>query len=167
MEQYRGAYSTRDVEHVRLIEGHAFSVGYVYDFATPLAAGSSINIALAFPQGLNPVFSVSGLCSGNAVGYMYENAVMTGGTSLPIINRNRSSTIASQGVALVNPTVTSTGTLILKEILTGGVGKKGGGGEVGGNNLVLKGLTPYLFRLTNADSNNNAQAAEIILSWTE
>jgi len=28
-------------------------------------------------------------------------------------------------------------------------------------------LTTYLFRLTNADTNNNAHAAEIILSWNE
>ena len=167
MQQYRDAYSIRNIEQVRLIEGHAFSAGVVYDFATPLAAEASIDIAIAFPSGVNPVFSVQGLCSGNAVGYMYENAVVTGGTSLNIINRNRSSTITSQGVGLVDPTVTSTGTLILKEILTGGVGKKGGGGETGGNNLILKGLTTYLFRLTNADQNNNAHAAEIILSWNE
>jgi len=167
MEKYRDAYSTRDIEQVRLIEGHGFSTGYVRTFANPLPAGQSIDIAIAFPSGLNPVFTISGLCNGNAIGYLYENAVMTGGTSLPIINRNRASTIASQGVALVGPTVSSLGTLVLQEILTGGVGKKGGGGEVGGNNIVLKGLTPYLFRLTNADTNNNPHAAEIILTWTE
>ena len=167
MQQYRDAYSTRDIEQVRLIEGHSFATGYMRTFADPLPAGQSINIAIAFPSGLNPVFSVSGLCDGNAVGYMYEGSVVSGGTSLPIINRNRSSTIASQGVAIVNPTVSSLGTVILQEILTGGVGKKGGGGEVGGNNLVLKGLTTYLFRLTNADTNNNPHAAEIILSWNE
>ena len=167
MEQYRDAYSTRDIEQVRLIEGHGFSTGYVRTFADPLPAGQSIDIALAFPSGLNPVFSVSGLCAGNAVGYMYEGSVVSGGTSLPIINRNRASTLLSKGVAIVGPTVTSLGTVILQEILTGGVGKKGGGGEVGGNNLVLKGLTTYLFRLTNADTNNNPHAAEIILSWTE
>lgn len=167
MERYRDAYSMRDIEQVRLIEGQAFSTGYVRDFGNPLPDGQSINIAIAFPSGLNPVFSVSGLCAGNAVGYMFENAVVSGGTSLPIINRNRASTITSKGVAIVNPTITSTGTTILAEILTGGVGKKGGGGETGGNNLVLKGLTTYLFRLTNADGNNNPHAAEIILSWNE
>ena len=167
MELYKGAYPTRDVEQVRLLEGQGFSTGYVRTFADPLPAGQSIDIALAFPSGLNPVFSVSGLCAGNAVGYMYEGSVVSGGTSLPIINRNRSSTLLSKGVAIVGPTVTSLGTVILQEILTGGVGKKGGGGEVGGNNLVLKGLTTYLFRLTNADTNNNPHAAEIILSWTE
>ena len=167
MQQYRDAYSTRDIEQVRLIEGQAFSLGYVRTFANPLPAGQSIDIALAFPSGVNPVFSISGLCAGNAVGYMYEGSVVSGGTSLPIINRNRASTVPTKGVAIVGPTVTSLGTLILQEILTGGVGKKGGGGEVGGNNLILKGLTTYLFRLTNADTNNNAHAAEIILSWNE
>ena len=167
MQLYRDAYSTRDIEQVRLIEGHGFSTGFLRTFADPLPATESIDIAIAFPSGLNPVFSISGLCAGNAIGYLYENAVVSGGTSLPIINRNRASTITSQGVAIVNPTVTSTGTTILQEILTGGVGKKGGGGEVGGNNIILKGLTNYLFRLTNADGNNNPHAMEIILSWTE
>jgi hypothetical protein len=167
VEQYRGAYPTRSVEHVRLIEGHAFSAGLVADYANKVADGDSIDIVIAFPSGVNPIFTISGLSSGNAVGYLYEGASATGGTSLPIINRNRASTIPSQGVALANPTVSSTGTLILKEILTGGVGKKGGGGEVGGNNIILKGLTNYLFRLTNADGNNNPHAMEIIISWTE
>jgi hypothetical protein len=167
MREYRGAYSIRNVEHVRLIEGHAFSLGYVRTFASPLPAGQSIDIALAFPSGINPIISISGLCNGNAIGYLYEGSNVSGGTSLPIINRNRASTIVSQGVAIVNPTVTTLGTIILQEILTGGVGKKGGGGEVGGNNLILKELTTYLFRLTNADTNNNPHAAEIILSWTE
>ena len=167
MEQYRGAYPVRDIEQVRLIDGHAFSTGFLRTFADPLPAGQSINIAIAFPSGVNPVFSVSGLSAGNAIGYMYEGATVSGGTSLTIINRNRASTIASKGVAIANPTVTSTGTTILQEILTGGVGKKGGGGEAGGNNIILKGLTTYLFRLTNADTNNNPHAAEIILSWNE
>jgi hypothetical protein len=167
MQQYRDAYSTRSIEQVRLIEGQAFSTGFVRTFADPLPATESIDIAIAFPSGLNPVFSISGLCAGNAVGYLYEGATVSGGTSLPIVNRNRASTILSKGVAIVNPTVTTTGTTILQEILTGGIGKKGGGGEVGGNNIVLKGLTTYLFRLTNADTNNNPHAAEIILSWTE
>ena len=167
MQQYRDAYSTRDIEQVRLIEGQAFGLGYVRSFTDPLPAGQSIDIALAFPSGLNPIISISGLCAGNAIGYLYEGASVSGGTSLPIIQRNRASSITSKGVAIVGPTVSSLGTLVIQEILTGGVGKKGGGGEAGGNNLILKGLTTYLFRLTNADQNNNAQAAEIILSWNE
>ncbi len=167
MELYKQAYPTRDIAQVRLIDGHAFSLGYVRTFLDPLPAGQSIDIALAFPSGMNPIMSIVGLSSGNAIGYLYEDSVVSGGTSLPIVRRNRASTITSQGVAIVNPTITSLGTLVLQEILTGGLGKKGGGGEAGGNNLILKGLTTYLFRLTNADTQNNAHAAEIILSWTE
>ena len=167
MQLYREAYSTRDIHEVRLIEGHAFSLGYVRTFADPLPAGQSINIALAFPSGMNPIISISGLSAGNAIGSLYEGSVVSGGTPLTIIKRNRASTITSQGVAIVNPTITSLGTLVLQEILTGGLGKKGGGGEAGGNNLILKGLTTYLFRLTNSDTQNNAHATEIILSWTE
>ena len=167
MELYKGAYPTRNIEQVRLIEGQAFSLGYTQTFLDPLPATESIDIALAFPSGMNPIMSISGLSSGNAIGYLYEGSVVSGGTPLTIIKRNRASTITSQGVAIVNPTITSLGTLVLQEILTGGLGKKGAGGEAGGNNLILKGLTPYLFRLTNADTNNNAHAAEIISSWNE
>jgi hypothetical protein len=167
MEQYKGAYPVREIEQVRLIEGQAFSLGYVRTFLDPLPAGQSIDIALAFPSGMNPIMSISGLSSGNAIGYLYEGSVVSGGTPLTIIKRNRASTIASKGVAIVNPTITSLGTLVVQEILTGGLGKKGAGGEAGGDNLILKGLTTYLFRLTNADTQNNAHAAEIILSWNE
>jgi hypothetical protein len=167
MELYKGAYPTRDIEQARLIDGHAFSLGYVRTFADPLPAGQSIDIALAFPSGMNPIISISGLSAGNAIGSLYEGSVVSGGTPLTIIQRNRASTIASQGVAIVNPTITSLGTLVLQEILTGGLGKKGAGGVSGGNNLILKGLTTYLFRLTNADTQNNDHATEIILSWNE
>lgn len=167
MERYRDAYSMRDIEQVRLIEGQAFSVGHTHDFASPLANGSSIDIAIAFPQGMNPIFSIKGLSDGDAVGYLYEGASVTGGTAMTIINKNRASTITSQGVALLNPTVNSLGTPILQEILLGGTGKKGGGDDTGNGNIILKGLTSYLFRLTNQDQNNNPHAAEIILNWIE
>lgn len=167
MQQYRDAYSTRDIEQVRLIEGHNFSTGYIRPFDDPLPAGQSIDIALAFAQGINPIITINGLCGGNATGTLYENAVVSGGTPLIIHNRNRSSTNVSKGVGIVSPTISSLGTIIVQEILTGGVGKKSGGGATGGNNLILKELTTYLFRLTNNDANNTAHSSEIILTWTE
>ena len=167
MELYKGAYPTRDIDQVRLIEGQAFSIGHAHDFESPLANGSSIDIAVAFPQGINPIFSIKGLSDGDAVGYLYEGASVTGGTAMTIINKKRANTITSKGVAVLNPTVTSLGTPILQEILLGGTGKKGGGDDTGNGNIILKGLTSYLFRLTNQDQNNNPHATEIILSWTE
>lgn len=167
MRLYRDAYPLRDIEQVRLIEGHNFATGYVRPFSNPLPVNQSIDIALAFAQDINPIITINGLCGGNATGTLYENAVVSGGTPLIIHNRNRSSTNVSKGVAIVSPTISSLGTIIVQEILTGGVGKKSGGGATGGNNLILKGLVPYLFRLTNNDANNTAHAAEIILTWTE
>lgn len=154
-----------DVAKLRLSEGRSYALGAVYSFASPLAAGSSIDIAIAFPSGVSPTFSIMGLCAGDAMGYLYENAVVTGGTIIVPINKNRTSTTASQGVALLNPTVTSTGTTILQQILIGGTGKKATGGTVGGADLILKPLTTYLFRLTNV--NGTAHAAEMILEWYE
>ena len=153
------------IEELRLIEGKSFALGVVRDFANPLAAGASIDIAIAFPAGVAPSISIAGLCAGNAMGYLYEGASVSGGTSITPINKNRDSTTASQGVALLNPTVASLGTTILSQILIGGEGKKASGGNVDGSDLILKPLTTYLFRLTNV--NGTAHAAEIILGWYE
>ena len=81
------------------------------------------------------------------------------------MNLNRSSTNASQAAVTIAPTVNSLGNLILKQILIGGSGKKAGGGDIGSSNLILKPLTTYLVRLTNA--NGTDHAAEVILEWTE
>ena len=153
------------LEELRLLEGKSFAIGVVRDFANPLPATQSINIALAFPFGVTPSISINGLCAGNAMGYLYENASVTGGTSITPLNKNRNSTTASQGVALLNPTVNSLGTMILSQILIGGEGKKASGGTVDGSDLILKPLTTYLFRLTNV--NGTDHAAEIILGWYE
>jgi hypothetical protein len=155
----------QSIEELRLLEGKSFAIGVVRDFANPLPATQSINIALAFPSGVTPSISINGLCAGNAMGYLYENASVTGGTSITPLNKNRNSTTASQGVALLNPTVNSLGTMILSQILIGGEGKKASGGTVDGSDLILKPLTTYLFRLTNV--NGTDHAAEIILGWYE
>lgn len=157
--------TVEDVGLLRLREGKSFALGVVRSFSNPLPATQSIDIAIAFPSGVKPVFSISGLCAGDAEGYLYEGASVTGGTSLVPLNKNRDSSTASQGVALLNPTVNSLGTTILAQILIGGSGKKAGGGDIGGANLILNDLTTYLFRLTNV--NGTDHAAEIILEWYE
>lgn len=156
---------TEGVTLLRLEEGRAFALGVVRSFADPLPASNSIDIAIAFAAGVTPNISISGLCAGNAMGFLYENAVVTGGTSITALNKNRDSIVASQSVALLNPTVTTLGTPILSQILIGGEGKKAGGGDVGSSDLILKPLTTYLFRLTNV--NGVAHAAEIVLEWYE
>jgi hypothetical protein len=158
-------FPTEDVSLLRLEEGKAFALGVVRSFANPLPDGQSIDIAIAFAAGVTPNISISGLCAGDAMGFLYEGSVVTGGTAITALNKNRNSVITSQSAALSNPTVTTLGTPILSQILIGGQGKKAGGGAVGSSDLILKPLTTYLFRLTNV--NGTAHAAEIVLEWYE
>jgi hypothetical protein len=158
-------FPTEDVTLLRLEEGKAFALGVVRSFANPLPDGESIDIAIAFAAGVTPNISISGLCAGDAMGFLYEGSVVTGGTAITALNKNRNSLITSQSAALSNPTVTTLGTPILSQILIGGAGKKAGGGAVGSSDLILKPLTTYLFRLTNVNSTDHA--AEIVLEWYE
>jgi hypothetical protein len=158
-------FPTKDVTLLRLEEGKAFALGAVRSFADPLPASQSIDIAIAFASGVTPNISISGLCAGDAIGFLYEGSVVTGGTAITAVNKNRNSVITSQSAALSNPTVTTLGTPILAQILIGGQGKKAGGGGIGSSDLILKPLTTYLFRLTNV--NGTAHAAEIVLEWYE
>jgi hypothetical protein len=158
-------FPTEDVTLLRLEEGKVFALGVVRSFADPLPDGQSIDIAIAFAAGVTPNISISGLCAGDAMGFLYEGSVVTGGTAITALNKNRGSLITSQSAALSNPTVTTLGTPILSQILIGGQGKKAGGGAIGSSDLILKPLTTYLFRLTNI--NGTAHAAEIVLEWYE
>lgn len=149
----------------KLRDGKVYAIGVVYDFDNPLADAASIDIGMAWSAGVNPVVSFSGLCQGDAIGYLYEGATMTGGTPATAVKLNRNSDIASQSAITIGPTVTNVGTLVLKQILIGGSGKKAGGGDVGSSNLILKPLTSYLVRLTNV--NGTAHAAEVVVEWAE
>jgi len=149
----------------KLRDGKVYAVGVVYDFDSPLADAASIDIGIAWNAGVTPTVSFFGLCAGDAIGFLYEGATMTGGTAATAIKLNRNSTIDSQSAITVGPTVTNVGTLVLKQILLGGSGKKAGGGDSGSSNLILKPLTSYLIRLTNV--NGTAHAAEVIVEWAE
>jgi hypothetical protein len=149
----------------KLRDGKVYGVGVVYDFAAPLADGASIDIGIAWNAGVTPTVSFFGLCAGDAMGFLYEGATMTGGTAATAVKLNRNSDISSQSAITINPTVTNVGTLVLKQILLGGSGKKAGGGDIGSSNLILKPLTSYLIRLTNV--NGTAHAAEVIVEWAE
>jgi hypothetical protein len=152
-----------DVNHLRLHEGRSYYCYKQYTYASGLPAGSSINIAVAFPAGTVPhaVFGYGG--SGEAEFYVYENPSTSGGTSLTIHRHNRNLETSSVGVAVVAPTVTSLGTEILSEFVP--ANKQGGGTQNYTHEYVLKPLTTYLFRLTNV--NSQAHAANLIIEWYE
>jgi hypothetical protein len=148
-----------------LMEGNSFTLGYAYPFSAGLADSANFDIAIAFGAGVEPKLSIEGLCVGNAIGYLYEGATATGGTALTSVNLNRTSTSTSNSAAILNPSVSSTGTLLGTYILIGGVKKKATGGDISSASFILKPLTTYLLRMTNVSG--QAQAAEMILTWYE
>jgi hypothetical protein len=149
----------------KLRDGKVYAIGVVFDFASKLGANASIDIGIAWNAGVTPTVSFFGLCTGDAIGFLYEGATMTGGTAATATKLNRNTTIDSQSAITIGPTVTNVGTLVLKQILIGGTGKKAGGGDIGSSNIIFKPLTSYLIRLTNA--NGTAHAAEVIVEWAE
>ena len=158
-------FPTIDVNHLRLHEGRAFYAYKLYPDASKLLAGASIDIAVAWASGIKPHLVYDANCGGDAELYLYENAVVTGGTLLPSFTRNRTIAATSSSAILLNPTVTSVGTLLEGEFIAGGVGKKAGGGIVSTTEQVLAPLTTYLFRLTNV--NGTDHMAYLHLEWYE
>jgi hypothetical protein len=156
-----------DVNHQRNHDGRAFFAFKINPTSAMLAAGSSIDIVLASPSGITPHITVDAFCQGDAEFYVYEGTSTTGGTPFTPINRNRNYAVSnpSQVAMVVNPTVTSVGTMLDAQIVPGGVGKKSSGGNAGSLEYVLKPLTNYMFRLTNV--NGTSHAAYLTLEWYE
>lgn len=152
-----------DVNHLRLHEGRAYYVYKLFPYAAGLAAGTSIDIALAWPDGSMPHAQFTYGCAGESEFYVYEAPTTSGGTALTVNRRHRILTTASAAVAVLNPTVTALGTEILSDFVP--ANKQGGGDQLSTAEFVLKPLTTYLFRLTNA--NTQPHAAHLMVEWYE
>lgn len=152
-----------DVNHLRLHEGRSYYAYKQYTYVAGLAAGASIDIALAFPSGITPhaIFNYGG--SGEMEFYVYESPTTSGGTTLTIHRHNRNLNTSSSGAAVVAPTVSNVGTEIFGEFVP--ANKQGGGDQSYTHEFVLKPLTTYLFRLTNV--NAQAHAANLMIEWYE
>lgn len=152
-----------DVNHLRLHEGRAYYVYKLFPYAAGLPAGTSIDIALAWPAGSVPHAQFTYGCAGESEFYVYEAPTTSGGTALTVNRRHRILTTASAAVAVLNPTVTALGTEILSDFVP--ANKQGGGAQLSTAEFVLKPLTTYLFRLTNA--NAQPHAAHLMVEWYE
>jgi hypothetical protein len=153
---------TIDVNHLRLHEGRAYYIYKMFPLAAGLASGASVDIAIAWPSGVQPHAVFAYESSGPAEFYVYENPTTSGGTAMTIHRRNRINTTASTAAAVLTPTVTSLGTEIYSEFVPAG---KSGGAAAYTFEYVLKPLTTYLFRLTNVDNQTNP--AELRIEWYE
>lgn len=152
-----------DVNHLRLHEGRAYYVYKMYPYSAGLAAGSSIDIAIAWPSGYTPHAVFDYGASGESEFYVYESPTTSGGTAMTINRRNRPITTASAAAAVLAPTVSATGTEIFAEFVP--ANKQGGGAQAFSFEFVLKPLTTYLFRLTNV--NAQPHAAHLMVEWYE
>jgi hypothetical protein len=152
-----------EVNHLRLHEARAYYVYKMYPYSAGLAAGSSIDIALAFPAGTTPHLIFQYESVGESEFYMYESPTTSGGTALTKHRRNRNVATTSVAAAVLAPTVTSVGTEIYSEFIP--ASNKGGGGGSYSFEFVLTPLTTYLFRLRNV--NSQSHACNLRLEWYE
>lgn len=154
-----------DVNHQRNHDGRAWVAWKIYPSTSKLAAGASCDIVLASAAGVRPHMTIDALLMGDAELYIYEGPTTTGGTAFTPVNRNRNYTTSSDVAMVINPTVTTTGTLIDAQYLAGGVGKKAGGGAAESLEYVFKPLTNYLIRMTNV--NGTSHPGHLALEWYE
>ena len=156
---------TAEINHHRLHEGRAFIAWNIYPDSDKLAAGASADIVLAAGPGTIPHVTIAMESSGDADFFIYEGTTTTGGTAFTPVRRNRNIAATSNVAMVTNPTVNTLGTLINRQFVTGGTGKKSSGGGAGSLEYVLAPLTNYLFRLTNV--NGTAHTALLELEWYE
>lgn len=154
---------TIDVNHLRLHEGRAYYVYKTYPYSAGLSAGSSIDIALAFPAGTVPHLVFQYESPGESEFYMYEAPTTSGGTALTKHRRNRNLVTTSVAAAVLAPTVTSLGTEVYSEFIP--ASNKGGGNGSYSFEFVLAPLTTYLFRLTNV--NSQSHPCNLRIEWYE
>jgi hypothetical protein len=154
-----------DINHHRLHEGRAYIAWNIYPDSAKLAAGSSADIVLAAGPGTIAHLTIAMESSGDADFFVYEGTTTTGGTAFTPVRRNRNIEATSNVAMVTNPTVNTLGTLINRQFVTGGTGKKSSGGGSGSLEYVLAPLTNYLFRLTNV--NGTAHTALLELEWYE
>jgi hypothetical protein len=154
-----------DVNHARMHEGRAFFAWYAKMDASKLANDASINIVMAAAPGITPHITVGYVCGGDCEFYMYEGTTTTGGTEFTPINRNRTSSTASQIAMVTNPTINTLGTLLDEQAAPSGGGPKSGGAASAGLEYVLAPLTNYHFRLTNVSG--QPKIAVLTLEWYE
>ena len=156
---------TAEINHHRLHEGRAFIAWNIYPDSAKLAAGAHADIVLAAGPGTSPHVTIAMESSGDADFFVYEGTTTTGGTAFTPVRRNRNIAATSNVAMVTNPTVNTLGTLINRQFVTGGTGKKSSGGGGGTLEYVLAPLTNYLFRLTNV--NGTSHTALIELEWYE
>jgi hypothetical protein len=152
-----------DTTHARVHQGRVFHAGGIDE-----ALAASAAFELLFQVGVNSVhLRASVTVGGNMRGEFYENPdIISAGTVVPNINRNRTSSKTSTLVLTAAPTLMDDGDLLSTVIVAGGSGGQTPGGQSEPFfEWILAPNTNYLGRLVNIT--NNAQVIGVANEWYE
>lgn len=139
-----------NLEHIRTHEGRLFTAGKLWDSTGKIANGAFADIAFTASATVSAHVILDVQVGGDSEVYVYEDAVITGGTTITPFNRNRRSSNVCATTVVHTPTVTSPGTLLEAVFAPGGTGHKAGGGSGGfAGEFVLQFSKTYLVRVKN------------------
>jgi hypothetical protein len=134
-----------------------YSFGHLWDSANKVLDGAFADIVVATPASvtIHGVFVVDS--GGESELYVYEGAVVSGGTQLVVGNRNRRSANVSSLVAAHSPSVITLGNQIESSLVVGGSGPHSQGGSANFDDEFILALdTVYLIRLKNTSGLSKA-----------
>jgi hypothetical protein len=159
-------FVTRTDNIQAVFDGISFYAFKVKPSADPLLSLNSIDILITTAVNKPVGVGVKAEAGGNAELYVYEGVTdVVGGTIVPALNRNRSSTNTAVTGVVIQPTSVTLGTIVYGDLILGGAGGKAAGAIVESDYAFLKADTSYLFRLTN--TTNQSQVAALAVQWIE
>jgi len=150
-----------DYEHHEIHSGSSFTASYKADIGN----GANLDLLIVTPDTTKWTHLTYDIDVEAETDIMfYEAPTATAGDAVVAYNRDRNSATTATTTVTSTPTSITPGTTIIRSYHLGS-GRDTGGGERGTHEFVLKQNTKYLFRLTNATTNNNYMAVK--LDWYE
>lgn len=159
---HHGAMKIIAPNHYRVHAGEAFTTGFFWDSASPVAAGATVQLLIVPSVGshFNANFSTAG-----AFDLFYYQDVITSANGNLLLNNNKNGFSSNtSGMKIFEaPTVTDKGTQLGGSVVpSGGIfGGGGGAGSAFGSEFILNPVSNYMFEATNA----TAGALEIAISF--
>lgn len=116
-----------------------------------IANGGTVDFALQTPDSTKWIHMLYGAqVSGSMTIDFYENVTnVSGGSALPMVNKNRNSANVSGAIVLINPSST------LGDLIDGFEYSSAGGEAKRDRKMILKQNTTYLWRLISGEDDNS------------
>ena len=135
-------------EHQKIHEGNHYQVA---GYELGLGDNDTVAIALTSPADRDVHLAESFFAVNGGILEIYEGASVTGGTALDIPNNNRNSLNTSGVIAILNPTVNTSGSLLWGWLMGG---DREAGDAVRVHEQIIAKSTTYLFIATSTASSN-------------